>query len=88
MHGLVHGCMACVAWVYGAGGGGAWLGGALWGLGKMPVYTTWLGEVGIGGWWRSRWCRRRGGFKLRDLLETLSLNPALGQGPSLLCDFI
>ena len=43
MHGSVHGwCM----------GGGVLMCG---GVGKMHVYTTWIGEAGLEPWWRSGW---------------------------------
>ena len=40
MHGLVHGMVHGVVLMFGGGG-------------KMHVCSTWIGEVGLGGWWRS-----------------------------------
>ena len=47
MHGSVHGC---IAWCT-----GIWVDGVyddVVGLGKMHLYTTWIGEVGLGHWGR------------------------------------
>ena len=45
-HGAWHG-----AWC----GGGGNVGDVWWGWEKFLVYTTWIGDVGLGHCWRSGW---------------------------------
>ena len=48
MHGTVHGFMGCC-------GGDDDVGDVWWGWEKFLVYTTWIGDVGLGHCWRSGW---------------------------------
>ena len=48
MHGTVHGFMGC-------GGGDDDVGDVWWGWEKFLVYTSWIGDVGLGHCWRSGW---------------------------------
>ena len=49
--GAWHGCMGAWCGWCGDGGGVVMFGG----VGKLHVYTTWIGEVGLGHWGRSGW---------------------------------